>query len=97
MTLEESTAWAEAALKAGDLEDLTRAIQARHNAIAEALASGQPPPPQVVGQVIEAGERLCVALDRLKRELNLESVRFRRLQDGFAPRRSQASHISLRG
>ena len=97
MTLAESTAWAETALQAGDLEELARAIQARRNAISEALASKRPPTPQATEQSIQAGERLCQALDTLKRELNLESARLRRIQEGFTAGDPRAALISVRG
>jgi hypothetical protein len=97
MTLEESTAWALAAVQAGDLDDLARAICARRDAIAEAIASGQPPPPHVVAEVVAAGDELCTALENLKRELKLESARLQRIQEGFSSGQPRVTHISLRG
>lgn len=102
MTLEESTAWALAAAKAGNPQELQRALEARRAAIAEALASGQAPQPHILAQVVDAGERVCSALQARKRELTLESARLRLIQhtfslDGFARPEPRANRISLRG
>jgi hypothetical protein len=97
MTLEASTAWALAAMKAGDLNDLAHAIQARRQAIGEAIASGRPPAPHIIAEAVQAGERLCGALEGLKRDLNLESSRLRHLGDGFSREPARATRISLRG
>jgi hypothetical protein len=96
-TLEASTAWALAAMKAGDLDALAQAIQARRHAIEEAIASGRPPAPHMITEAIEAGDRLCCALEAVKRELNLKSARLRRMEDGFSREPARATRISLRG
>jgi hypothetical protein len=97
MTLEDGTAWALAAMQAGDLDSLAHAIQARRHAIESAIASGLPPAPHIIAEAIEAGERLCGALEALKRELNLESVRLQHWVDGFSREQARATRISLRG
>jgi hypothetical protein len=97
MTLEESTAWALAAVEAGNLHDVARAIAARRKAIAEAVASGRPPTPDVMAQVIQAGDRVCDALEAVKREIHLESARLRHVHSRFSRADSQAPQISLRG
>lgn len=84
MTLEESTAWALEAAKAGNPAELARALKARRSAISEALASGQAPPPQVLANLVDAGERLCGALWARKRELMIESARLQFIQRGFS-------------
>ncbi len=97
MTLEESTAWALAAIEAGNLNDVARAIAARRRAIAEAVASGRPPTPEVMARVIEAGDRVCHALEAVKREIHLESARLRHVHSRFSRAESQPHRISLRG
>jgi hypothetical protein len=97
LTLQESTAWAQTAVDAGDLEALARAIAARRQAVAGILASGQTPPPAVIARAIADGDRLCAALQALKRELVLDSTRLQRIQQGFAPAQPPPVRISLRG
>ena len=93
MTLEESTAWSLAAVEAGDLDGLTRAIHARKEAIGAGLnknAAG-------IALAIEAGDQLYGALEALKRDLNLESARLQRIQNGYSRERAGATQISLHG
>jgi hypothetical protein len=97
MTLEESTARALAAVKDGDLDDLAKALEARGVAIGEAVASGQPPPPHILAQVVDAGDRLCAALEAHKREVTLESARLQLIGNGFSREEPRATRISLRG
>jgi len=73
MTLSEATAWALRAAKAGDLEELARALHAR----GAAAVDGDPP----TREVIEAGEQIRSEIDSLKRKASVESARLRRIQE----------------
>jgi hypothetical protein len=110
MTLEESTARALAAVQTGDLDDLVRAVQAREEAIGvalrDAVSSAHLPGvdkgasiivSNTLAEAIDAGEALRGALEVLKRGLNLESSRLRRIQDGFSRQQAKAAQIILRG
>lgn len=67
-----ATAQAEAALQAGDLEGLARAIQARR----EALESGEQP----TLEAYRAGERLLRGLLDLQRRAAVDSARLGQIQ-----------------
>lgn len=97
MTLEESTAWAEEALVARDLEAVVRALHARKEAIAHALNTGHAPPRDAVASIIEAGGRLGTALEALKRELKLESARLQHIQEISCPAPPHSVHLNFRG
>jgi len=80
MTLLEITRWALRAAAAGDLEDLARAVAAR----GEAIASGEPSTPEV----IEEGERVCAALQTIRRGISTEATRVSRVKE-FLPSNSR--------
>ena len=67
MTIEEATQQANAAVEAGDLDALQRALVARR----EALNAGEQP----TLKVFEAGERLVGALRELQQRCAFESAR----------------------
>jgi hypothetical protein len=82
MRIEAATSRALHAAETGDLDELTRALQAR----GEAIASGQLPTPEIVA----SGERLRVSIELLKREAWADSARLRRIQQ-FLPGRGAGS------
>ena len=72
ITLAAATAQAAAALQAGDLEGMTRALQARR----EALESGEKP----AREDLESGERLLQALLELQKQAAFDSARLGQIQ-----------------
>jgi hypothetical protein len=76
MTFEAATDRMFAAIQAGDLDELSRALHAR----AAAIRAGFTP----TLETIETGERAMRALAALRRGLYFESARLRQLQRGVA-------------
>jgi hypothetical protein len=91
MTVLEATNRALQAAEAGDLEELSRAVQARGAAIAAAPSAtpGVRPPGSAAAELlaaeINAGQRLCDAIEDLKRAAFAEHARLRRMREFLPP------------
>ncbi len=89
MTLGEASRQALSAAKAGDLEALARALEAR----AEAIAAGALP----TRAIVEDGEQTVAQLQSLMRGLGVDSARLKQFEEAFAAQMPRAPHIDYRG
>lgn len=89
LSLREAGQQALAAAEAGDLDALSRALEAR----GAALAAGDVPDPQDQ----EDGDRVFVLLAAFVREARTELARLRHIEDGFSLGRADGQHLDCHG
>jgi hypothetical protein len=88
LTLERATQEALAAAESSDLERLAEALDAR----AKALASGEPPTPEVLA----AGERVAQLLRTLIQQTAFECARLQRMQPYLRQVENLPEHPAIR-